>query len=85
MFFLWIIIAGLLQMTVLNGLNLLLASAIFSGLRNGPTIGALVGGAIGLYAGVLSMASFGFIILIYCSLGLLAGIVKRYIIVLRSR
>ena len=79
MFFVWVVIAGLLQATVLKGLDLLLVMAVFAGLRKGMLGGLLVGAGIGMFAGILSGASFGLILMLYAMTGLMAGIVKTHV------
>jgi len=79
MFFVWVIIVGFLQVTVLNGLDILLVMAVFAGLKRGILGGLLVGIGIGMFAGILSGASFGLILVIYGMTGLMAGIVKTHV------
>jgi len=79
MFFIWVIIAGLLQATLLKGLNLLAVLAVFSGLRKGPLTGLLTGGGIGIFVGVLSASGFGLSVALYSMLGLVSGVVKSHI------
>ena len=76
MFFIWIIIIGLLQITVLRDLNLLVVLAIFVGLRKGPIRGLLTGGMIGIFSGILSSSAFSLNLLLYSVIGLTSGIVK---------
>lgn len=79
MFFVWVVIVGLLQATVLNGLDILLVMAVFAGLKKGMLGGLLVGVGIGMFVGILSGASFGLILVLYAMTGLMAGIVKTHV------
>lgn len=79
MFFVWVVIAGVLQVTVLRGLNLLAVLAVFSGLRKGPLAGLLIGGAIGIFAGILSASSFGLNLILYSTVGFISGIARLHI------
>ena len=78
MFFSWVIIIGLLQVTVLRELNLLVVLAVFSGLRKGPVLGLLIGGAIGIFVEILSSSAFGLNLVLYSMVGLLSGIAKSH-------
>lgn len=79
MLFIWVIIIGLLQMTVLKDLNLLVVLAVFSGLRKGPIAGILIGGAIGFFTDILSVSRFGLNIFLYSLVGFISGFVKSHI------
>ena len=79
MFFLWVIIAGLLQTTCLRDINIMAVLAVFSGLRKGPLAGLLIGGVIGILAGIFSEVSFGLNIVPYSLVGFAAGVVKEQI------
>ncbi|MFC1667611.1 hypothetical protein ACFL0P_07145 [Candidatus Omnitrophota bacterium] len=79
MFFIWVILATLLQATVLNGLNLLVLLAVFSGLRKGPFVGLLVGVAIGVFACFFSASSFGLHLALYGMVGFVSGIARAHI------
>lgn len=76
MFFIWVILIGLLQATVLNGLNLLILFAVFAGLRKGPFGGLLIGCAIGTFSGILSASSFTFNLILYSMAGFASGLVS---------
>jgi len=78
MLFVWIFIAGLLQMTVLDDVNLLVVLAIFAGLRKGPVLGALVSCAIGIFVEVLSGCAFGLNIALYSMIGLASGFARAH-------
>lgn len=79
MFFIWVLIMGLLQMTALRDVNLLAVAAVFSGFRKGPLWGFLIGAVIGMFAEILSASAFGFNIALYGIVGLLSGIAKSHI------
>jgi len=79
MFFFWIIIAGLLQATVLNGFNLLLALAVFAGLKKGMLGGLLIGVGIGIFVGILSGASFGIVLIFYSAIGFISGAARSHL------
>ncbi len=74
MIFIWVVGAGLLQMTVLSDVNLLVVLAVFAGLRKGPVGGLLIGSAIGLFVEILSGSRFGLNLALYGVVGLLSGI-----------
>ncbi|MDP6685467.1 MAG: hypothetical protein QGI05_00785 [Candidatus Omnitrophota bacterium] len=76
MFYIWLIIIGLLQATVFKGFNIMLLLAIFAGMKKGPLAGFLIGGAIGAFLGIFSISSFGLNIGLYCFIGLASGILK---------
>ncbi|MBU4590636.1 MAG: hypothetical protein KKG01_06910, partial [Candidatus Omnitrophica bacterium] len=76
MVFVWVIAAGLLQMTVLRDVNLLVVLAVFAGLRKGPVFGFLLGALIGLFVEMLSGSTFGLNLALYSAVGLLSGIAK---------
>lgn len=76
MFFVWVIIAGILQITILRDLNLLAVLAVHSGLRKGPLAGLLIGCAIGIFAGILSISPFGLNLILYSMLGFVSGIAR---------
>ena len=76
MFFVWVIIVGLLQATVLSDLNLLFVMAVFAGLKKGPYLGVLIGAAIGIFVGILSAASLGLVLMFYSIAGLISGIIS---------
>lgn len=77
MLFVLVIIAGLLQMTALNDVNLLVVLAIFAGLRKGPVLGALISCAIGIFVEVLSGSAFGLNIALYSMIGLASGFARE--------
>lgn len=79
MFFILVVILGLLQITLLGDLNLLVVLAIFSGLRKGPVAGLLIGGAIGIFVEFISSSAFGLNLALYSMIGLLSGIVRAHI------
>lgn len=79
MFFIWALIIGLLQMTVLREIDLLVVLAVFFGLRKGPLSGLLVGAAIGMLMEILSSSSFGLNIALYSMVGLASGIASSRI------
>ncbi|MBU4312498.1 MAG: hypothetical protein KJ706_07250 [Candidatus Omnitrophica bacterium] len=76
MVFVWVIAAGLLQMTVLRDVNLMVVLAVFAGLRKGPVFGFLLGALIGLFVEMLSGSTFGLNLALYSAVGLLSGIAK---------
>lgn len=79
MFFLWVLTAGLLQVTVLRDLNLLAVLAIFAGLRKGPVPGLLFGICIGMFNGILSVSPFGLGLFLYGAVGFLSGFIRARI------
>jgi len=79
MFLICVILAGLLQATVLRDLNLLVVLAVFSGLRKGPIVGLLVGGAIGVFAGFFSGSAFGLDLALFGIVGFTSGVVKSFL------
>lgn len=79
MFFIWVVIMGLLQMTAFRDVNLLVVAAVFAGLRKGPLLGLLIGAAIGMFAEILSTSVFGFNTTLYGIVGLASGIAKSHI------
>ncbi|MEE8317431.1 MAG: hypothetical protein V3S13_00810 [Candidatus Omnitrophota bacterium] len=79
MFFIWVILAGLMQITVLWELNLLVLFAVYSGLRKGPLGGLLIGGAIGIFAGIISSSIFTLNLALYSLVGFLSGLAKSHI------
>jgi len=79
MFFVWVVVAGLLQVTVLRDLNLLVVLAVFAGLKNGPLLGLLAGICIGAFSGVLSVSPFGLNLALYGLVGFLSGSAKEHI------
>ncbi len=79
MFFVWVVIIAVLQMTVLKEVNLLIVLAVFGGLRKGAKLGLILGLAIGIFAGLLSSVSLGLNIALYGMVGLLSGIAKAHI------
>jgi hypothetical protein len=79
MFFIWVVIIGLLQMTALKDINLLVVLAVFSGLRKGPLAGLLIGAGIGMFLEILSSLPFGLNLMLYSIVGLTSGIAKSRI------
>jgi hypothetical protein len=77
MFFIWIILAGILQVTVLNDFNLLVILTVFAGLRKGALKGLLIGAAAGMFAGILSASSFKMNVGLYGMVGFLSGFAKN--------
>lgn len=84
MFFIWVVIIGLLQITVLRDVNLLVLLAVFSGLRNGPIGGLLRGAAIGLFVEFLASSICGLNLILYSLVGFLCGIAKSNILYYRE-
>ena len=79
MFFVWVLLLSILQMTLLRGVNLLAVLAVFAGLRKGAGSGLVIGLAIGIVGGLLSSSSFGLNIVLYGMVGLLSGLAKSRI------
>lgn len=79
MFLICMILAGLLQITVLKDLNLLIVLAVFLGLRKGPIAGLFAGAGIGMFASIISGTVFGLDMAIYGLVGFTSGIVKSFL------
>lgn len=79
MFFIWVIIGGLIQSVSFWHINFLVLFTIFAGLRKGPVSGLLIGSLVGFFAEILSFSAFGLNIALYSLLGLLSGVVKSSI------
>lgn len=79
MFFIWIIILGLLQSAVSLNINFLVLFSIFAGLRKGPFGGLLIGIYIGVIAEALSSSVLGLNFMLYSGIGLLSGAIKQRI------
>lgn len=79
MFFVWVVVAGLLQVTVLRDLNLLVVLAVFAGLRKGSALGLLAGICIGVFSGIFSVLPFGLNLALYGLVGFLSGFAKEHI------
>jgi len=77
MFFVWIIILGLLQSAASLNINFLVLFAVFAGLRKGPLWGLLIGIYIGVLAEILSSSVLGLNFMLYSGIGLLSGVVKQ--------
>ena len=77
MFFVWMFIFGLLEVTILNSLDLLLILVVFAGLRKGTAFAFLTGATAGTYAGIFSASTFALNIVLYSIIGLLCGLVKQ--------
>jgi len=73
-FFICVILAGLLQATVFTDLNLLLLLSVFAGFRKGPLAGLLIGGTIGIFGGILSVSPFALNLALYSIVGFLSGL-----------
>ena len=79
MFLICMILAGLLQITVLKDLNLLIVLAVFLGLRKGPIAGLFAGAGIGMFASIISGTVFGLDMAFYGLVGFTSGIVKSFL------
>lgn len=79
MFFVWVIVIGVLQATVFIGLNLLLVMTVFAGMRKGPAAGLLIGASIGMFAGIFSASGIVLTLVLYSAVGLASGIAKAHI------
>ena len=79
MFLICMILAGLLQITVLKDLNLLIILAVFLGLRKGPIAGLFAGAGVGMFASIISGTVFGLDMAIYGLVGFTSGIVKSFL------
>ncbi len=64
---------------MLRDLNLLVALAVFAGLRKGPIGGLLISSAIGIYAGILSASSFTANIILFGIIGFASGVAKIHV------
>ncbi|MDO8603404.1 MAG: hypothetical protein Q7O04_06110 [Candidatus Omnitrophota bacterium] len=79
MFFIWIIVLGLLQSAALLNINFLALFAIFAGFKKGPVWGLVTGVFIGFLAGILSSSSLGLNLMLYGGIGLAVGMIKQKI------
>jgi len=79
MFLVWVVLAGLLQVTVLYDLNLLVVLAVFAGLRKGPLLGLLIGSAIGAFAGIFSASALTLNLALYGLVGFASGLARARI------
>ncbi|MBU1061192.1 MAG: hypothetical protein KJ957_06810 [Candidatus Omnitrophica bacterium] len=79
MFFIWLILAGLLQLTFVMDLNLFVLLAVFPGLRKGPFAGLLMGAVTGIFVGFISASHFAVNIALYSLVGFLSGAVRAHI------
>ncbi len=79
MFLMCVLLIGLLQITVLKDLNLLVALAVFSGLRKGPVLGLLIGTFIGMFVSVISWLPFVLNTILYGVVGFTSGAVKSFL------
>lgn len=79
MFLIWIIIIGLLQITILQDINLLVVIACLSGVKYGHVKGLLTGMMIGAFAEILSGSTFGYHLVLFSLVGLVSGLVRSSI------
>lgn len=79
MFFIWIILTGLVQAAVFNDLNLLVALSVFSGYRRGPTAGLATGAFIGAFSGIFSSMPLGLNIALHSMVGFAVGFTRARI------
>lgn len=79
MFFIWVIVAGLLQVTVFTDLNLLVILTAFGGLKRGPLPGLLIGLSIGVFNSIFSVSPFGSSAILYGMIGFLSGFARSRI------
>ena len=79
MFFVWLILIGILQLAFVTDLNLFAVLAVFSGLRKGPFAGLLMGAITGIFVGVISASHFVVNTVLYGLVGFLSGAVRAHI------
>ena len=79
MFLFWLILLGVLQVTILKDFNMLVILAVFSGLRKGAIVGLLMGCMVGIFVELVSGSAFGLNLALYSFIGFMSGVVRAHL------